>query len=416
MKLNKIVELALALVMVFALCACGGGNTDTKTDDTGSASKVDTNTVSVGAIVIARDDVPTDEIYAFVSTIFDNLDAITAQHAKGAELSIEAAASVKGVPYHPGAAKYFEEKGFKVDAVKEGAGNGTASALSFGTGGESGTYYAFGGVLASFVSGKSNCKVTALTSGGSQANVEDLTNGNVQLAFVQSDVMNYAYNGQRLFDSPVTGFSVVAQLYQEQVQIVTTNPDIKTGEDLKGKTVSIGALGSGVYFNAVDVLGVYGIDAEKDITPVYQSFGDSAESLKDGKIDAAFIVAGAPTTAITDLATAGSVYLVSIDDEHMDTLLASSPYYARSTISADTYGTPDDVQTVAVAAVVLVRDDVSADAVYKFVSTIFENSGSIQHGKAEELSVEFGSSITAVPYHPGAAKYFAEKGIEVATK
>ena len=135
-----------------------------------------------------------------------------------------------------------------------------------------------------------------------------------------------------------------------------------------------------------------------------------------GKIDAAFIVAGAPTTAITDLATAGSVYLVSIDDEHMDTLLASSPYYARSIISADTYGTPDDVQTVAVAAVVLVRDDVSADAVYKFVSTIFENSGSIQHGKAEELSVEFGSSITAVPYHPGAAKYFAEKGIEVATK
>ena len=114
MKFNKIVALALALVMVFALCACGGGNTDTKTDDTGSASKVDTNTVSVGAIVIARDDVPTDEIYAFVSTIFDNLDAITAQHAKGAELSIEAAASVKGVPYHPGAAKYFAEKGFEV--------------------------------------------------------------------------------------------------------------------------------------------------------------------------------------------------------------------------------------------------------------------------------------------------------------
>ena len=120
MKFNKIVALALALVMVFALCACGGGNTDTKTDDTGSASKVDTNTVSVGAIVIARDDVPTDEIYAFVSTIFDNLDAITAQHAKGAELSLEAAASVKGVPYHPGAAKYFEEKGFKV--IIAGAG------------------------------------------------------------------------------------------------------------------------------------------------------------------------------------------------------------------------------------------------------------------------------------------------------
>ena len=120
MKFNKIVALALALVMVFALCACGGGDTNKK-DDSGSTAKVDTSTVSVGAVVIARDDVPTDQIYAFVSTIFNNLDAIAAQHGKGAELNLEAAASVKGVPYHPGAAKYFEEKGLKVDAVKDGA-------------------------------------------------------------------------------------------------------------------------------------------------------------------------------------------------------------------------------------------------------------------------------------------------------
>ena len=290
-------------------------------------------------------------------------------------------------------------------------------ALTFTTGGEAGTYYAFGSVLAQYVSNNSNLSVTAITGNGSKANIEDLDAGDVQLGFCQSDVMSYAYDGTNLFaeTGAVGSFSVAAALYMEQVQIVTMNPDIKTVADLKGKIVSIGAQGSGVYFNAIDVLGAYGM-TEADITPVYQSFGDSAESLKDGKIDAAFIVAGAPTTAITDLATAGSVYLVSIDDEHMDTLLASSPYYARSIISADTYGTPDDVQTVAVAAVVLVRDDVSEDAVYKFISTIFENSGSIQHGKAEELSVEFGSSITAVPYHPGAAKYFAEKGIEVATK
>ena len=335
MKFNKIVALALALVMVFALCACGGGDTNKK-DDSGSTAKVDTSTVSVGAVVIARDDVPTDQIYAFVSTIFNNLDAIAAQHGKGAELNLEAAASVKGVPYHPGAAKYFEEKGLKVDAVKDGAGTGTAAALNFGTGGDTGTYYGFGSVLANYVSTNSDCKVTALTSGGSQANVEDLTNGNVQIAFVQSDVMNYAYNGQRLFESPVTGFSVVAQLYQEQVQIVTTNPDIKTVADLAGKKVSIGAAGSGGYFNAIDVLNAYDLK-ESDISAVYQSFGDSAESLKDGKIDAAFIVAGAPTTAITDLATAGSVYLVSLDDSHVQSLLSASPYYTAATIKAGTY-------------------------------------------------------------------------------
>ena len=293
-----------------------------------------------------------------------------------------------------------------------------ASDLVFTTGGEAGTYYAFGSVLAQYVSNNSDVSVTAVTGNGSQANVEDLDAGDVQLAFCQSDVMSYAYAGTNLFADlgAINSFSVVAALYMEQVQIVTTNPDIKTVADLKGKTVSIGARGSGVYFNALDVLGVYGLDAEKDINPVYQSFGDSAESLKDKKIDAAFIVAGAPTTAITDLSTAGPVYLVSIDDEHIATLLEKSPYYSPYTVSADTYGMPEDVQTVAIAAVVLVRNDVDEDTVYSFASTIFENMDAIaeQHGKGAELSLEFATSITDVPYHAGAAKYFAEKGIDVA--
>ena len=304
--MKKYVALLLALCMVFALCACGNKNETAKTDDTAQAT--DTNTVAVGAVVIARDDVPEDEIYAFVSTIFENKDAITAQHAKGIEVA----------------------------SVKEGAGTGTAGALTFTTGGESGTYYAFGGVLASYVSSNTDYSVTAVTSGGSQANIEDMMSGNAQLGFVQSDVMSYAYNGERLFDQKVEGFSVVAALYMEQVQIVTTNPYIKSVADLEGKNVSIGAAGSGVYFNAIDVLGAYGL-TEESIKPVYQSFGDSAESLKDGKIDAAFIVAGAPTTAIVDLATAGNVYLVSLDETHTAQLLQSSPYYSEAVIAADTY-------------------------------------------------------------------------------
>lgn len=110
----------------------------------------------------------------------------------------------------------------------------------------------------------------------------------------------------------------------------------------------MGASGSGVYYNAVDVLSAYGLDVEKDINPTYQSFGDSAESLQDGKIDAAFVVAGAPTTAITSLAATKPVYLVSLDDEHIDKLLADSPYYSKTTISKDTYNMPEDVTTVAV--------------------------------------------------------------------
>ena len=181
--------------------------------------------------------------------------------------------------------------------VKTGGMEGGTS-LSFTTGGDQGTYYGFGGVLAGKVSESTSTTVTAITSGGSQANIEALDAGDAELGFVQSDVMSYAYEGTRLFEElgKMDGFSTVAALYMEQVQIVTVDPSIKSVEDLKGKNVSIGAAGSGTYFNALDVLEAYGL-TESDINPTYQSFGDSTEALQDGKIDAAFIVAGAPTTA-----------------------------------------------------------------------------------------------------------------------
>ena len=291
--------------------------------------------------------------------------------------------------------------------------------LRFVTGGESGTYYAFGSVIAQHATNNAGVDVVGLVGNGSQSNVFELDDGNAELAFCQSDVMAYAYDGTNIFadTGAVKCFSTVAALYTEQVQIVTTNPEIKTVEDLKGKNVSIGAAGSGVYFNAMDILGAYGL-SESDINPTYQSFGDSADALKNGQIDAAFIVAGAPTTAVTDLATTKDVYLVSLDDAHVEQLLASSPYYTKVTIPADVYGLDADTVTVAVGAVILARDDVSEDAIYKLVADIFDNAASLTdtHAKYAEVDLEYGASITSVPYHPGAAKYFAEKGFEVPTK
>ena len=294
----------------------------------------------------------------------------------------------------------------------------SADNLKFTTGGDQGTYYGFGSVLASQVSGVTDTSVTAITSGGSKANIETIEVGDAQIGFAQSDVMAYAYNGTNLFEEAVSDISTVAALYMEQVQVVTCNPEIKTIADLKGKTVSIGDNGSGVYFNALDMLGAYGLTVD-DIKPTYESFGDSADSLKDGKIDAAFVVAGAPTTAITSLATSKPVYLVGMDDEHIATLQETSPYYSKNIIPAGTYeGLDVDTTTVAVGAVVIASDDVSEDAIYNFVSGVYENIDAITdaHAKGSELDMEFASSVTAVPYHPGAAKYFAEKGIEVSVK
>ena len=290
--------------------------------------------------------------------------------------------------------------------------------LTFTTGGETGTYYAFGNVIGNKVGDLTSTSVTTVASGGSAANIQNMQRGDAQLGFVQSDVMAYAYAGTRTFaeTGAVTDFSTVAALYMEQVQIVTVDPSIKTVADLAGKRVSVGAAGSGVYFNAVDILGAYGLDVDKDIVPTYQSFADSAEALKDGQIDAAFIVAGAPTTAVTDLAAGREISLVSLDQEHIDALIEASPYYSPNTISKDVYNTAEDCTTVAVGAVVIARDDVSEADVYNFLYGTFEDIANLSHGKAAELDLDFATSVTSVGYHPGAVAYFADKGIEVPGK
>ena len=305
---------------------------------------------------------------------------------------------------------------------QSGGGDGGASAgggnLKFTTGGEQGTYYAFGSVLAGQVSSNTDTTVTAISSQGSQANIQALEVGDAQLGFVQSDVMSYAYEGTNLFTSAITGFSTVCAMYMEQVQIVTLNPEIKSVADLAGKTVSIGDAGSGVYFNAVDILNAYGIDAETGINAVYESFGASVDSLQDGKIDAAFIVAGIPTNAVTQLSASRQVYLVGLDDAHIESLIAQSPYYTRNVIPAATYSMPEDVVTVAVGAVVIARDDVPTQDIYNFVSAIYDNLEDVTaaFAKGAELNLDFASSVTSVPYHQGAYDYFAEQGFAVPLK
>jgi TRAP transporter TAXI family solute receptor len=298
-------------------------------------------------------------------------------------------------------------------SVLTGCGGGKE--LTFTTGSETGTYYGFGTVLAGQISDDTKSTVTAIVGKGSKANIELMDVGDAQLGLVQSDVMAYAYNGTSLFENKIDSFSTVAALYMEQVQIVTLDPTIKSVADLKGKTVSVGESGSGVYFNAIDVLAAYDLTLD-DINPTYQSFGDSTEALQDGKIDAGFIVSGAPTTAITSLATNRDVYLVELDDAHIEKLVAASPYYSKNVIPAEAYGLEKDATTVAVGAVVIARDDVKDDDIYNVCAGIFNDIDGLAHDKKNELSLDFATSVTAVPYHPGAAKYFSEQGYNVPTK
>ena len=300
------------------------------------------------------------------------------------------------------------------------AAKAVSANLTMGTGGEAGTYYAFGGVLASYVGSNTAISTNVVSTGGTAANITGIDQGLYDLATVQSDVSTYAYFGTNSFadSGAITGFKVLGALYSEAVQIVTCNPDIVSIADLKGKSVCVGDVGSGTYFNTIDVLAAYDLTID-DINPVYQSFGDSTESIKDGKIDAAFICAGAPTTAITDLATAKAVKLISIDEAHMARLLTACPWYAALTIPAGTYaGFDEDAVTITVKATLVCREDLDDDVAYTIVSTIFDNAAAIAelHGKGAELNLRFATEGIAVPFHAGAARYFAENGIEVAVK
>ena len=295
-----------------------------------------------------------------------------------------------------------------------------ATAMTMGTGGTQGTYYAYGGILGNQLKTSTGITVNVVSTDGSKANILGIDTGNYQLGTVQSDVMAYAAAGTRTFEAEgaIDTFRVIGGLYAEAVQLITMDPEIKSVADLKGKKVSIGAAGSGVYFNAIDVLGAAGL-TEDDIKAQYQSFGDSADALKDGKIDAAFIVAGAPTPAIQELCTSAEAYLVPIDGEVADKLMAESPYYTVYEVPAETYkGQTEAVKTVTVKATLIVSASASEEDVYNITKAIFDNAEAITaaHAKGAELSIENATDGMTAPFHAGAAKYFAEKGVEVEAK
>ena len=292
--------------------------------------------------------------------------------------------------------------------------------MTMGTGGPQGTYYAYGGILGSHIKSVTGTTVNVVSTDGSKANILGIAAGNYQLATVQSDVMAYAWAGERSFEKEgkIDSFRTIGGLYAEAVQLITMDPEIKSVADLAGKSVSIGAAGSGVYFNAIDVLAAAGL-TENDIKAQYQSFGDSTDSLKDGKIDAAFIVAGAPTPAITELCTTNEAYLVPIDGDIAAKLMADCPFYTTYKIPAGTYeGQTEDVETVTVKATLIVSASASEEEVYDITAAIFDHIDTITaaHAKGAELSLENATDGMTAPFHAGAAKYFAEKGITVETK
>lgn len=282
------------------------------------------------------------------------------------------------------------------------------------TGGTSGTYYAVGGVLQTVLGSKlSLLNVTVESTGASKANVNMMTDGEAQLAILQSDVLNYAHEGTFTFADTGAETSAlwVMGIYNETVQILA-KPGINTVSDLAGKTVIVGDVGSGTEVNAWQVLGAVGLGKD-DLNAQNGSFQEGVDALKDGKVDAVFTVAGAPTTSIVDYAATNELNLVSLSDEELAKITAEYPFLVQDNLPAGTYsGYDKEVVCVAVQAALVADETLSEDAVYELTKAIFENQAELAEGHAKWglLSTDTCLDNTA-PMHPGAEKYYKEIGV-----
>lgn len=282
------------------------------------------------------------------------------------------------------------------------------------TGGTSGTYYPLGGEMATNITEATGIQTDAVSSNASADNVIALSEGDAELAFVQTDVMSNAIDGINSFEgNTIDNVLAIGALYPETIQIVTTaESGIASVEDLAGKSVSVGAPGSGTYVNAEQILEIHGMTMD-DIDPQNLDFGESTGGIQDGTIDAAFITAGTPTGAVEGLSATVDVSVVPIAQDKIDEMIEQYPYYAADTISAGTYGLDEDVNTVAVLAMLAVVDSVSEDTVYDITKAIYENADSMAHDKAQFIKLETALDGIGIDVHPGAQKYYEEEGISV---
>ncbi len=288
--------------------------------------------------------------------------------------------------------------------------------VSIATGGTSGTYYPIGGAIAQAVSKAGIIQATAETGNASVANINLVAKGEIEVAFVQNDVSYWAYKGEQMFKQPLTNVRAIAALYPEHIQlIVAKNANIKDISDLKGKRVSVGAPGSGTEGDAKAILTLAGVQYS-DMKVDFLDFGATTSRFKDNQIDAGFVVAGYPTASVMDLALTKDIDLLSFDDAFLKKLSDAHPFFVSSSIPGKTYkGVDNDVKTPAVVAILVTYDKMPEDVIYNFTKAMFDNIADVHlsHAKGKEIKLETALDGLTVPLHPGAAKYFKEKGLNV---
>jgi TRAP transporter TAXI family solute receptor len=296
-----------------------------------------------------------------------------------------------------------------------------AQNLSIATGGTGGVYYPMGGgmaaVLSKYVPGM---QATAEVTGGSVANLQLIGTGKPYIALTMADATLDAYKGQDKFTGKPVPVRTLAVLYPNRMHVVSiTATGIKKMADLKGKRVSTGSGGSATEVMAFRVIEAAGLDKDRDMTRERLGVAESVNALKDRKIDAFFWVGGLPTAAVTDLANSPGVTIQMID--HAELVPAMNRkygnLYVKDRIPKEIYkGMTVDNQQATVMNILVAHEKMDNQTAYTIVKTLFEKREDLirAHKEAENIKLENQKTeASSVPWHPGAIKYFAEKGVKI---
>ncbi|QUS41799.1 TAXI family TRAP transporter solute-binding subunit [Tardiphaga alba] len=300
-----------------------------------------------------------------------------------------------------------------------GAAIAQQKTIAIGTGGTGGVYYPLGGAVANVLSkALPNTQATAEVTGGSVDNLKLIASGQSEMGFSMADAALDAFKGEDKFKSGKVPLRTLLVVYPNRMHVVTVEgTGIEKFSDLKGKRVSTGSPGSATEVMAFRVIEAGGLDKDKDLKRERLGVAESVNAIKDRKIDAFFWVGGVPTAAVTDLAATPGLKIKMIDHAELaDKMNAKyGKLYSASNISKSIYpGMDKDNANTEVWNIIVTNDKMKDEDAYNIVKTLVEKKADIVavHKEAESFSLDNQvQERSPVPFHPGALKYFKEKGI-----
>jgi uncharacterized protein len=283
---------------------------------------------------------------------------------------------------------------------------------SMATGSPGGTNYPLGAAIAKVVADHvPGMKITVQATGASVENMRLVGKKEVQLGMSSASIVQFAYEGREMFREPYKNLRVIGYMYPDVIQIYTADPNIKTIADFKGKKIGIGPAGSSNEFVSRDVLSIYGLTFS-DINGIKASYDQMADLFKDHQVAANIVQTGFPNSSIQDVTLLRPVQFLSVD---RDKLFAKFPYYAAFTIPANGYkGLAAPYETALQPNLMVCQDSLDEEAVYQFTKAMYEYHNDIAaiHQSASVMTLENALKGVPIPLHPGAERYFKEKGVK----